>query len=200
VGAPPIRSTGLEDGIKALSGIEPTLNNFIGERVANEKIVDTDKARADALSSALEYSAAVKAGKIAPTNSKWYMEAYKHQYGEVLADQWKAEATTAWSTNPDRNSDNPNAADAFIQKFTADKLASVGNDPHVLAGATPKLAQMGASMREAQAAYTNKQVTEKNLENFGTLVSTDVDAYTKARGTMSDATLRDNIKERVSGD
>lgn len=195
--APPVANTGLTDGIKALSGIEPALNNFVDAREADDKVKDTARARADALANAMELSAAVKAGKIAPTQSKWYMEAYKQQYGEVLGDQWTAEAKQAWSTNPDRNSDNPNAADNFIKQFTADKLKSVGGDQAVLAGAVPRLQAMGNTMREAQATYTNHQVAEKNLENFGTLVSGDVDTFINAHGGMSEATLNDQIKQRV---
>lgn len=197
IAAPAVTDGGLGEGIKALAGIEPALGAFVEARSAEQKERDTTAGRDAALVSAMEHGEAVRTGRIPANQSKWFMIGYKHQYGEVLGEKWTAEAKAAWAVNPDRNSDSPGAADEFIRKFTEEKLASgAGADPYVRSGLTPKLAHMQTVIRTAQAEWSAKQVTEKNLENFGQLVSGDIDAFINGRGAVSEAQLREAITAR----
>src|SRR4051794_17822290 len=70
----------------ALSGIQPSLQNYLVQK--DDKYIqgEADNARATRLSLAMTYQDAVKQGKILPEQSPFFIRAYKEADGRVAAD------------------------------------------------------------------------------------------------------------------
>lgn len=196
-GVLPAQLSTTDQGLGALKTLMPELDQFIAKKDKEYSESEIQAGREANLKEAMEYGAAVKAGKIAPNQSKWFMKGYKAQYGEATGQQWALEAKTAWMQSEAKNSDDPNAAASFIRDFTAKKLGSIaGLDPDVRAGLLPQLSNMHGAVMAAQAEYSAKLVYDKNLELLGTNVVSDIDAYVKSHGTMPMAELFAKIKSR----
>jgi hypothetical protein len=192
---PPPRSTGFDDAMKALSSLEPAIDGFLEKKQKELSDKDLKAGREAAMKEALEYGEAVRQGKLAPNQSKWFMKGYKAQYGELLGQQWAQEAKSAWEGSDAKNSDKPDAANGFITDFIKGKLNSAaGLDPDVREGLLPQMTHMRGSIMAAQSAYSAEQVKQRNLEVAGGLISGDIDKY--ANGQMTLDQLMVSIKDR----
>lgn len=184
----------------ALGTFMPTLEKYADKQEKEYTEAELLAGREAALSEAKEYGEAVRSGKLAPNQSKWFMKGYKAQYGENIGTEWATEAKTAWMQSPEKNSDDPTAAATFIRDFTANKLKTVaGLDPDVRAGLVPKMSAMHGAVMSAQAEYSAQQVYSKNLELFGTGITNDIQEYIAAGGKMTTEALFAKIRTRDAG-
>lgn len=186
-----------DQGLKGLGTLMPELNQFIDRKDRENSEAEIQAGRQKQLELAMDSAEAVRQGKLAPNQSKWFMKGYKAQYGELLGDQWALEAKTAWMGGEAKNSDDPTAAATFLRDFTAKKLGSAaGMDPDVRAGLLPRLANMHSAIMSAQAEYSSQQVYEKNLEIVGQLIAGEIDTFINAHGNMSMEELFTRVKSR----
>lgn len=186
-----------DQGMQALQSFMPALDQYMAKQEKQYSEDELQRGREAALKQAMEYGDAVRQGKLAPNQSKWFMKGYKAQYGEALGQTWNAEAKAAWMGSDAKNSDDPNAAANFLRDFTAKKLSTAaGMDPDVRAGLLPQLSNMHASIMAAQAEYSAKQTYDNNLTVLGTNIASDIDAFLNSHGTMSQAELFAKIKQR----
>jgi hypothetical protein len=181
---PPPKSTMTDDAVKALAGIEPALDHYFAKKTKEVSEQDLERGRQAALENALEMGEAVRQGKVAPNESKWFMKGYKAQYGENVGQQWALEAKTQWEQSEAKNSDDPKAVERFLLDFTQKKLQDpASRDPDVRAGLTPVLAKTRTALMAAQTEYTAAKVKETHLNNVGVAVSNDLDLYRSGRMT-----------------
>lgn len=192
---PPTRTTMTSDAVAALASIEPALTSFLDKRANEQAATDVEAGRQKALELAMEDGEAIKAGKLNPNESKWFMKGYKAQYGENLGQQWALEAKVAWEQSEAKNSDKPEAVSQFLSDFTATKLKDpASRDPDIRAGILPHLARTRASLTAAQAEYSANKVKETHLENVGVAISNDIDLY--RAGKMTREGLLNSIQQR----
>src|SRR5690606_19248479 len=89
--APPADNT-LTALVGALSSLQPTLRRYQQQAREEERAEDVEAGKRAALESALEWGEAVAKGKVPNHASKWFMKAYKEQYGRILGNKLRSQA------------------------------------------------------------------------------------------------------------
>lgn len=173
---PPARNDTFERAMKSLSGIEPEIDSIFHRLQDNKDKEEQQRGQEDALKSALEYSEAVKQGKIRPDQSPFYMKGYKEMYGQVHGQTLAIQAKTEWMNGPAKNSEAPDALDKFLSDFWQKNLASI-SDPDVRRGMLPIMAQTRATLAGAQAEYRGEVVKNNNLDLLGQRLGQFTDDY-----------------------
>lgn len=189
-----------DKGLSVLAQLAPELEGIAAQRQRELSEEEIQAGREAALREAKEFGDAVREGKIAPNQSKWFMKGYKLQYGENLGQQWAMEAKVAWESSEAKNSDNPNAARDFLTQFTQEKFkTAAAMDPDVRAGLMPNLGRAHSTIMAAQAEYSAIKVREQHLENVGVAISNDLDLLAAGKMTRADflKTLESRDKQGI---
>jgi hypothetical protein len=189
--APPPREQGFADAIKSLSAIEPEIEKIVGNMEKRGAEEDANKGRQKALELALSDAEAIKQGKLSPGESKWFMRGYKEQYWRTQGISWGNEAREAWMQSPEKNSDDPAAAQKFLAKFFDEKLKGI-NDPIARSASLPVIDKTFAEIIGAQSDYRSKRVYEDHLNNVGVEISGVLDDL--AKGRISDAEAKARVE------
>jgi hypothetical protein len=172
--APPARDHTLGALVSALSDLQPTLRQYQQEARKEMRAEDIEAGKRAALESAIEWGEAVRSGKVPPTASKWFMKAYKEQYGRILGSKLRAEAEFEWSQWEGRESGDPEAIKGWLGDFQRKALKGV-KDTDVLLGLLPEIEGTVTSLTTAHARHSADVLSQRNLELIGIEVGQQLD-------------------------
>lgn len=165
--APPPQEKGFADALKALSQVEPQIEAIASQISEKNRKRDEAEGQQRALEAGgMSEEEAIKAGKLSVTDSSAFRIGYRTQYWRTQAVGWANEGREAWVKSGAPNSDDPQAAQKFLQQFFADKLKDV-KDPHAREAALPVIQQSVANIIQAQSEFRQKRQMSDHLHNFG---------------------------------
>ena len=168
---PPMqRDPGVAGLLAGLSKLEPQISAIIAKEQKEQNDEDFALGRKAALESALDEHEAIRQGKLAPQESKWFMKGYREQYGSILGDRFSTDILARWTESPEKDSD---AAGEHLSKFLADEVRKITEsvkDKDVLAGLLPKIESARGGIVAAQKKYTADRIIETKAELVGTEV------------------------------
>jgi hypothetical protein len=160
----PSKTNSLLEMAKALSQVNPRLNNFLAQQNDGINQAALESGKQSAVKTGLAYAEAVKRGLIKPNDSPFFMAGYNEQNGRLQGSQIAAQGYQDWIKDPVRNSNNQQDIIDWTNKKVQDATKGV-TDPAVLQGMMPELQRFQQEMPLRQADYRAQQVKQGAIDN-----------------------------------
>jgi hypothetical protein len=158
---------GLKDLAGALSDLAPNLQRFADSQIEDEKKKGSAKA-ISLFEEVQETGKQIKAGEIAPHESKWFRLAAREQYGRLSAAKFAGDLQAAITSDPNlKESTSAKDFDAFEANFRKQWLTEhVGEDadPALDAGFGPRAEESMLNIRNGWIEQAGKRLENGVLE------------------------------------
>ena len=159
----------------ALSKIDRPMRQFLDARA--EKQAEEDRLRGMAAfytDNAEDISTAVREGKLPAHYSPAFVKGFKLAQGQVAGGDLKAKFNAAFDQWDGKNSDDPEAYNAFVRDFIKSNITD-GTDPDVLRGLLPQVQQLEADGFGRYTDYRHQQTMQGSLDAHVAAANQDID-------------------------
>lgn len=160
----------------ALQSVQPSLNRFLDNRMAEVTTKDIQKGQEAQLKNKMAFKDAVKNGTVPPGANPWFVQGYQEQEQRLNGLTFDQSLRAAWASSPVRNSDDPMAFKSWMQSYTSDYV-----EKNKLSGSPMfSVFQQAASgaqhnLASEHIAYRQQDIEQKTVLGAQTLINNVLD-------------------------
>ncbi len=178
--------------VRALSSVQPTLNNFLNQQ--QQEFEEQEAGRAyDTLQGMTfdEAKAMVESGNLRETENPWFEAAFQKQYGVAYAGKRKRDIMLAYETQFDKHNGD---LEGFIAAQVKADAQRYGNNEFIRSGIRDGMGDFLGRLRDQHAEFKSSVVRSTNVDQFRAASATVIDEAV-ASGADPSASVR-NLYEQ----